>query len=297
MCGLLVDRFRRGWLPRRRRSAAPFGTGALSGHGIGENPPGRAVKTLSRGKGVRKQACLSGAAADFIVPMSPRPIVRWKRAGWNEFVLFGSIALVCVCVGVFLELASSFADESHRAMDERLMRAFRDPSDLSRAAGAVWWVELARNVSALGSAFVVTTLALLVAGYCALRGQGSRVVLIVVAVGGGYLLGNTLKAGYGRERPDVVPHLSQVTSASFPSTHAMASATIYLTLGGLLAHASLRRREKIYFILTAFLLTFLVGLSRVFLGVHYPSDVVAGWSAGTAWAVCCWLVWTRFEAR
>lgn len=177
------------------------------------------------------------------------------------------------------------------------MLAFRDPADPGQPAGPVWLATLGRDVTALGGATVVVTLTLLVIFSLVLRRQWGRIGLIVVTVGGGYALSATLKLHYDRPRPDIVPHLTEVGSASFPSGHSLLSSVVYLTLGALLAQASSRRREKIYFVAVAFMLTFLIGLSRVFLGVHYPTDVLAGWSAGTAWALLCWLVASHWLPR
>jgi undecaprenyl-diphosphatase len=69
----------------------------------------------------------------------------------------------------------------------------------------------------------------------------------------------------------------------------MMSAAIYLSLGALLARSHERKRLKAYFLLIAALLSFLVGITRVYLGVHWPSDVLAGWTAGAVWALVCWL--------
>lgn len=227
--------------------------------------------------------------------MKSRLIARWKRAGWNEFVLFATIALICLGVWLFIDIAGAVQHETHRETEERFMRSLRSEVNPAVPAGPLWLVEIGRDVSALGGAVVVITLSLLVIGYLGMRGQWGRVALITVTVAGGYLLSNTLKMSFDRVRPDIVPHLSQVHSASFPSGHSMLSSLVYLTMGALLAQASDRRREKIYFVSVAFFLTFMIGLSRVFLGVHFPTDVIAGWSAGTAWALACWLVASRFS--
>jgi len=88
----------------------------------------------------------------------------------------------------------------------------------------------------------------------------------------------------------VVPHLREVSTPSFPSGHAMLSAIVYLTLGIFLMQIVRGRVTKLYCLLWALFLTFLVGISRIYLGVHYPTDVLAGWMAGLVWASICWVV-------
>ena len=114
---------------------------------------------------------------------------------------------------------------------------------------------------------------------------------------GGSIAGTLLKQIFGRERPEVVPHLVQVDSLSFPSGHAFNSAIVYLTLGALLARTEQRRAAKVYILACAFLLAVIIGFSRVYLGVHYPSDVVAGWCAGAAWAAASATLARRLQHR
>ena len=133
-------------------------------------------------------------------------------------------------------------------------------------------------------------MSVLVTGYLLLKRGYSAAALVVLSTAGGYGLSAWLKGLVARERPEVVPHLSQVTSNSFPSGHAMLASIVYLTLGALLAQEAARKREKIYIIQAALLVVVAIGVSRVLLGVHYPTDVIAGWGAGTAWALVCWSV-------
>jgi undecaprenyl-diphosphatase len=100
-----------------------------------------------------------------------------------------------------------------------------------------------------------------------------------------------------RPRPDVVPPLQTVYESSFPSGHAMNSAIIYLTLGAMLMRIARGRVAKGYCMALAVLATFVVGVSRVYLGVHYPTDVLAGWIVGLAWASVCWLVERRVDVQ
>jgi undecaprenyl-diphosphatase len=221
---------------------------------------------------------------------------RWKNRTPGELVFLVCALGVCLSIWVFAELADEVDEDEHLHIEERLMVALRDPANLAEPAGPAWLKQVAIDISALGGATVVILMSLAVAGYLMLRRRWRRVAILVVTIAGGHLLSHTLKAVYGRARPDVVPHLAHVDSASFPSGHSLSSSVIYLTMGALLAQAAQRRREKVYLIGLAFGMTFLIGLSRVFLGVHYPTDVLAGWSAGTAWALMCWMVASRLTA-
>ncbi|OYW86971.1 MAG: hypothetical protein B7Z22_05535 [Hyphomonas sp. 32-62-5] len=119
---------------------------------------------------------------------------------------------------------------------------------------------------------------------------------LVFSVTSGTALVSALKAGFDRPRPDLVEHLTHATSPSFPSGHAAGSALAYLTIGLLLADAQDNRRAKLFIISSALFLAVLIGCSRVYLGVHWPSDVIAGWGFGAAWAILCWLVACFFRA-
>ena len=156
-------------------------------------------------------------------------------------------------------------------------------------SGRTGW-RVAREVTALGSTPVLTGVTLAAAGYLALVGLRSSALLVLAAVGGGTALSSLLKLGFQRPRPELVPHTIQVYTASFPSGHAMLSAVTYLTLGALLMRVQSRWTVKAYVLALAVLTTLLVGASRVYLGVHWPTDVLAGWCIGAAWALICWLV-------
>jgi undecaprenyl-diphosphatase len=120
---------------------------------------------------------------------------------------------------------------------------------------------------------------------------------VLVSIGGGQMLSSLLKLGIDRPRPELVPHLAEVSTLSFPSGHAMLSAVTYLTLGVMIARIVPGRLSRIYVLGLAVLITLMVGASRIYLGVHWPSDVLAGWCAGFAWAMLCWLVVRLFFRR
>jgi undecaprenyl-diphosphatase len=130
-----------------------------------------------------------------------------------------------------------------------------------------------------------------------LQGMYRHAAFVLAASAGGWLLTTALKTAFARPRPDVVPHLREVMTLSFPSGHALTSAAIYLTLGALLMRVADRRLTKFYCMAVAMLATLLIGGTRVYLGVHYPTDVLAGWLIGIAWALTCWLIERSIERK
>ncbi|MDB6114909.1 MAG: phosphoesterase [Lacunisphaera sp.] len=222
---------------------------------------------------------------------------RWKNLDRSEVLFLVGALAFSLGVWLFLAVADEVFDRDHQATEEHWMLALRNPQNPAEPKGGPAVAEIARDITALGGATVVVTATALVSGCLLLRRQWRTVLVLVATTGGGYGVSLALKSAYGRERPTVVPPLDQVSSTSFPSGHAMCSAIFYLTMGALLAHATPRHREKIYFIAAAGALMFLIGCSRVLLGVHYPTDVLAGWSAGTAWALLCWLATARWRSQ
>jgi undecaprenyl-diphosphatase len=154
-----------------------------------------------------------------------------------------------------------------------------------------------RDFTALGGIGVLSAVTLAVVGFLVLTRKRHAAAAVAVAVLGGLLLSQALKWGFARPRPDLVPHGQTVYTQSFPSGHAMLSAVVYLTLGALLARTQPRRRVKLYFLAVAGVLTAVVGVSRVYLGVHWPTDVLGGWAVGAGWALLCWLAMLWLQRR
>jgi undecaprenyl-diphosphatase len=154
-----------------------------------------------------------------------------------------------------------------------------------------------RDFTALGGVGVLSLLTLASFGYLWLQGLRRVALFLLLAIAGGLLLSLGLKSGFDRPRPELVSHGAMVYTSSFPSGHSMLSAVVYLTGGALLAMVHSARRVRIYLIGCSVLATLLVGVSRVYLGVHWPSDVLAGWAAGAAWAAACWLAAQWFRER
>jgi undecaprenyl-diphosphatase len=207
----------------------------------------------------------------------------------RELVVLAAALVVLAGVWGFIELADSVNEGGFQKFDERLLLAMRRPEDLRTPIGPVWMQEMGRDVTALGGIAWLVFFTLAVVGYLWLDGKRHMAVFLLIASGSGVALAFGLKEMFARPRPSIVPHLSHVSSSSFPSAHSMMSAVVYITLGSLLAAVVSRKRLKAYILTVALTLSIVVGISRVYLGVHYPTDVVAGWMAGVSWALLCWL--------
>jgi len=198
-------------------------------------------------------------------------------------VLFTLVALGWA----FFGLADEVLQGDTHALDRAVLLAMRSAADLSDPLGPIWVEELGRDVTALGGIAVLTLVTITVAGLLWLQGAVRSAVLVVGAVASGTILSSIVKEAFDRPRPDLVPHEAAVYTASFPSGHSMMAAVTYLTLAALLARVQPSRRLKVYVLTVATLVTVGVGISRVYLGVHWPTDVLAGWTAGAAWALAC----------
>jgi undecaprenyl-diphosphatase len=195
-------------------------------------------------------------------------------------------------------LAEEVLEGDTSRLDEDVLRALRTSGDLADPIGPRWLEEVARDLTALGSTSVIGIIVAASAGYLFFARKSHAAFLLLASVFGGVVLSNLLKFGFARPRPEMVEPLARVFTASFPSSHATVSAAVYLTIGALLARTVAQTRHaKLYFVALAVLITILVGTTRVYLGVHYPTDVMAGWCVGAAWALFCWAAALYLQRR
>lgn len=205
----------------------------------------------------------------------------------KQLILF---FIICLVIVLFINLAVLVMGGDMADFDENIVLSFRNAADLSDPIGPIWVEELMRDITAFGAVGIMVFISLIVLFYMLIAQYKKVALIFFVAITSGIILSFSLKYGFTRPRPDLVPHGSYVYTSSFPSGHAMMSSLIYLTIAGMLSNLSLERRLKTYYFVIALILTISIGISRIYLGVHYLTDVIAGWLVGSGWALLTYFV-------
>ncbi|WP_156313557.1 phosphatase PAP2 family protein [Erythrobacter sp. SG61-1L] len=202
---------------------------------------------------------------------------------------------VAVLLSTFAGLAHEVTEDEPLGFDRAIITALRSPPDYAVPVGPHWFNTAMVDLTALGGVTVLTLAVILSTALLLLHRRWRMAGLLVCATVSGALAGTALKHLFARPRPDVVNHLVEVNSLSFPSGHAMNSAIVFLTLGAIVSRNYRERSTRMFILICAVGMTLIIGFSRIYLGVHWPSDVLAGWSIGGAWALLMGLVASRMQ--
>ncbi|WP_103224077.1 phosphatase PAP2 family protein [Roseibium marinum] len=194
------------------------------------------------------------------------------------------------CVVVFTLTAMAVGSGVSVNVDREVLLWFRSAEDTANAWGPAWFEEAAAEVTTLGGYTILSIVVFLTAVSLFLLRRKTAAVFLLSAVVSGSLLSSLAKLFFSRPRPDLVVHMDLTFTSSFPSAHAMVSTFTWLTLAAIATRFVPRRAMRVFVVASAVTIAVLVGLSRVYLGVHWPSDVLAGWAFGGAWAGICWLL-------
>jgi len=234
----------------------------------------------------------------YIRPMKLSQRFEILQGRRREISLILAFAIVAGLTWAFIGLAEEVFEGDTEHFDQMVAATMQGGGQGYDPIGPHWLPEFARDVTSLGSYAFLGFLTFAIIGYFLLTDRTARAGLVAISIIGGMIISNGLKLAFERERPDI-PTVVQVFSSSFPSAHAMLSAVSFLTLGALLAQGAEDTRVKAYIAALAIILTVAVGTSRVYLGVHYATDVLAGWCVGSAWALLCWTLaqWLRPRER
>jgi undecaprenyl-diphosphatase len=229
----------------------------------------------------------------------PDPVRQTLRTLRERHDLLLLLAFAVVLGGgwAFAGLADWVADGEARTVDQQILLAFRTVDDLADPIGGVGIEEAMRDLTALGGTFLTTLVSVLGVAFFLLDRRPRAALLLAGIIVSGVGVVFAIKFGIDRPRPDLVPHAMNALSPSFPSGHTAAASVVYLSVGALLARALPLLRLRIFALSVAVLVALGVGVSRVYLGVHWPTDVLAGWTIGGGWALAGWLVERDFQRR
>lgn len=219
------------------------------------------------------------------------------RLGRVEMRTLLGLGGVSAALWLFLGLADEVSEQETVSIDRLLLLALRRPEDLSDPVGPRWFEEAARDVTALGGFTFLTLFVLIVWAALLYHAKRRQAWVLLGTVAAAQVSTEVLKLFYDRARPDLVPHGSYAYTASFPSGHSTLAAAAFLTTATILASLERRRRAKVFPFAVAVLLIVSIGASRVYLGVHWPTDVLAGWTLGAAWALAARMMLTATRPR
>lgn len=223
------------------------------------------------------------------------PLKDWRRFVPAEPRILIALGGLAALILFLIKLTEDVVEKESGKFDRAILLALRVPGDLSTPIGPGWLKSSVGDITSLGSPTIIALVTVVAVAYLLVSGRYRLGGLVGLSIALGATVEKLMKLGFDRVRPEVVPHFVAVHTLSFPSGHAMLSAMTYLTIGALLAKAQKNRRMHVFVLGTGVLLTVLIGVSRVYLGVHWPTDVLAGWTAGSIWALLTWLVAERIR--
>jgi len=225
-------------------------------------------------------------------------VVFWRRAlriARTEIAALSALLIIALGVMTFIEVADDMTEADGQMFDQAVLHWLQPVAGQPRGP---WWLqEAAADLTSLGGISVLTLFAVIAFSFLLIQRKRLSALLLVVGLIGGVALSEGLKALFERERPPVAYQAVETLNASFPSGHALLSTVFYLTLGVMLTRAFPQKRLKAFVLGSAILIALLIGLTRVYLGAHWATDVLAGWCAGAAWAMALWLVAYAVERR
>lgn len=228
--------------------------------------------------------------ANVKIPSEPRKTARPR---------FLALAWVLTLTGLcgFIAMAILVTTRSIEHFDEVILLYFRDPLDRSNVWGPAWFEEMAAEITVLGGYTVIVLVTAIVLALLLMAGKKKAALFLFLTLVCGSILSSVLKLLFDRPRPDLVSHFDRTFTSSFPSAHAMVSMIAWLTLAVIAVRFVNRARLRVFILACAVIIAVMIGVSRVYLGVHWPSDVLAGWSMGIAWSGASWLAAHYFSQQ
>lgn len=218
----------------------------------------------------------------FKIKMKPGKLNK-NRNNIPEIIFVSSLIL-------FLILTAAVSFNLTLSFDKTVLLSLRNKNNLSVPLFNTWLLPLMRGITFLGNSDSVTVITFLLAVYLIVKKEFGLLGIILAAIISGSLIDLFLKWYFARNRPEIVPHLVTAYYYSFPSGHAFISAVLYPAVAIIFIRITDNITVKTYITVITVLLVLLIGFSRIYLGVHFPSDVIAGWLIGLCWSSWLWIL-------
>ena len=184
---------------------------------------------------------------------------------------------------LFALLATAVSLHLSMGFDRAIILSLRNMENIARPLGPDWLPETMRDITSLGSVVVALGFAAILSGYLLLTGYRGAAALLFGSAVGALLLNDLLKFAIDRPRPDAILQTARVFTSGFPSGHATLSSVTYISAAALFGRLYHERRVRTYLIAISILVVALIGFSRIYLGLHFPTDILGGWCIGAAW--------------
>lgn len=210
---------------------------------------------------------------------------EWLRNADQRLLL--ELAIIGALIVAFLKIAHEVA-EGTESFDHAILLGLRNTPD--DPIGGEGIQAAVMHLSGLGSGAVTTMVCVITVTFLCLAGRWRYAGLVVACAVGTLVVMMILKGIYDRPRPTIVTAIDPPGDESFPSGHSMISSALYPTIAALIARALPTRRLRIFTVVVGVFMAGMIGISRLYLGVHYPTDVLAGWTIGCTWALVCGVV-------
>lgn len=221
----------------------------------------------------------------------------WSRVRGLEARIVVGIMLILAAVLAFFRLGSAVRGGLTLDLDRQIILALRDPANPGQPRGTFWTRDLLHDLSALGGVAVLTLTVLVATVFLWINGRRRHATVLVGTVAAASVVGELLRSSYHRARPDLVAYGDYFSESSFPSGHSLTSTAVWMTLAIIIASLERTRLGKVTAFVAGVFICLAAGFSRVYFGVHWPSDVLGGWLLGSGWALAAWIALSAWKAK
>lgn len=223
--------------------------------------------------------------------------VALRKLGRFEARILVAVGVACAALWAVIRLGSEVGEGETSAFDRAILLALRQPGNPNLPLGPLWLRETARDLTALGGFTVLGLVTLAGIATMLVYRRYRQALVFGVTATVAQVASEAIKDFVGRPRPSFVTQYDLTVSSSYPSGHSLMAPAVYFTLAAIVAAGELRPGARRLLMIGSGMLVVAIGVSRVYLGVHWPTDVVAGWTLGSTIALAAWIALQQRPGR